>query len=128
MKRLKKLLKRNNTGELYMTEKKVSKETEQQIMQLQMLEQNLTNLTAQKQQFQSQLIEIDSALKELKDAKTSYKIVGNIMVSAKKEDLEKDLNQKKEIVDLRIKNFDKQEKVLKDKASNIQKQVMEKLK
>ncbi len=111
-----------------MTEKKVSKETEQQIMQLQMLEQNLTNLTAQKQQFQSQLIEIDSALKELKDAKTSYKIVGNIMVSAKKEDLEKDLNQKKEIVDLRIKNFDKQEKVLKDKASNIQKQVMEKLK
>ena len=45
-----------------MAEKQVPKETEQQIMQLQMLEQNLTNLTVQKQQFQNQLIEIDSAL------------------------------------------------------------------
>lgn len=110
-----------------MVEKKISKETEQQIMQLQILEQNLTTLVAQKQQFQNQLIEIESALKELKGAKKAYKIVGNIMISAKNEDLEKDLNQKKEIAELRIKNFEKQEKALRDKASELQKQVMQKL-
>lgn len=111
-----------------MTEKKIPKETEQQIMQLQMLEQNLTNLTAQKQQFQNQLIEIESAIKELEGAKKAYKIIGNIMVSTKQEDLAKDLDQKKEVVELRIKNFDKQEKALKDKASQLQKEVMQKLK
>jgi len=112
-----------------MTEKKpIEKETEQQIMQLQMLEQNLNNLTLQKQQFQNQLIEVESALKEIKDSKKSYKIIGNIMVSTKKEDLEKELKQKKEIVDLRMKNFEKQEKLLKDKASTMQKEVMKKLK
>ncbi len=111
-----------------MAEKQVPKETEQQIMQLQMLEQNLTNLTVQKQQFQNQLIEIDSALKELKGAKKAYKIVGNIMISSNQEDLEKDLNQKKEIIDLRIKNFEKQEKLLKEKASELQKEVMNQIK
>jgi len=111
-----------------MAEKQVPKETEQQIMQLQMLEQNLTNLTVQKQQFQNQLIEIDSALKELKGAKKAYKIVGNIMISSNQEDLEKDLNQKKEIIDLRIKNFEKQEKLLKEKASELQKEEMNQIK
>ena len=111
-----------------MTEKKVNKETEQQIMQLQILEQNLNNLNMQKQQFQNQLIEIESALKELKGSKKAYKIIGYIMVSGTKEEIEKDLEQKKEVADLRIKNFEKQEKTLKDKANELQKEVMSQLK
>jgi prefoldin beta subunit len=106
----------------------MTKETEEKIGQLQMMEQNLQNFLMQKQQLQGQLIEIESALSELKDAKDAYKIVGNIMISSTKEDLEKELNQKKEIVELRIKTLEKQESKIKEKASSTQAEVMEQLK
>ena len=50
------------------------------------------------------------------------------MVSAKKEDLKKDLQSKKEVVELRIKTLEKQESQMKEKASEMQSEVMEKLK
>ena len=106
----------------------VSKETEQKISQLQLFEQSLQNLLMQKQQFQSQLVEVESALKELGDSEESYKIVGNIMVSAKKEDLKKDLESKKETLSIRVKTLEKQEGSIKEKAEKLQSEVMEKMK
>jgi prefoldin beta subunit len=106
----------------------MTKETQEKIGQLQLIEQNLQGLLAQKQQFQSQMIEIDSALKEIKDAKETYKIVGNIMVSSEKESLEKDLKEKKEMMDIRINALEKQETQLKEKAQKIQKDVMSQMK
>ena len=98
----------------------LNKEAEKNIAKLQMLEQNLQNVAMQKQSFQSQLLEIENALEELKTAKETYKIIGQIMVASKKEDLKIELNQKKELLDLRIKSYDKQEKDLKDKGSSLQ--------
>jgi len=106
----------------------MEKETQEKISQLQMLEQSMQNFMVQKQQFQQQLVEINSALKELKDAESSYKIVGNVMVAAKKEDLSKDLEEKKKMVELRIQTIEKQEKQLKEKASDMQGQVLKNLK
>ena len=103
----------------------VSKETEQKISQLQLFEQSLQNLLVQKQQFQSQLVEVESALTELKESKDTYKIIGNIMVSSKKEDIKKELESKKELTHIRIKTFEKQESTIKEKAQKIQKEVME---
>jgi len=105
-----------------------NKETEQKISQLQILEQNLQNFLMQKQQFQSQLIEIDSAINELVDAKKSYKIIGNIMVDANKEVLSEDLKKKKKIVELRIKSLEKEEESIKEKAKRLQNEVISKLK
>ena len=102
----------------------MTKETQEKIGQLQMIEQNMQSMMAQKQQFQVQMVEIESALKELKNSKTAYKIVGNIMVSSDKESLEKDLNEKKEMMELRIKALEKQEEQVKEKAQKIQKEVM----
>lgn len=106
----------------------VPKETEQKISQLQMFEQSMHSLLVQKQQFQQQLVEIDSALEELKSTSKAYKIVGNIMVASDKPLLEKDLKQKKEMVELRIKTLEKQEAKVKEKASEIQAEVMKELK
>lgn len=106
----------------------MTKETEEKIGQLQMMEQNIQNFLMQKQQLQGQLIEIESALRELKDAKDAYKIVGNIMIGSTKEDLEKDLNEKKTTIELRIKTLEKQESQIKEKASSTQAEVMEQLK
>ena len=103
---------------------KITKETEQKIAQLQLLEQNMQQLLAQRQQYQAQLLELDSALTELKDSKEAYKIIGNIMIKNTKEDLDKDLKSKKELIELRIKSLEKQEKQFKDKASSLQAEVM----
>jgi len=103
------------------------KETEQKIVQLQMLEQNLQNFLAQKQNVQSSLVEIESAMTELKTTDKSYKIIGNIMVAVDKNKLENDLTSKKEIMELRIKTLEKQEEKLKEKAKSLQQEVLEKM-
>ncbi len=102
----------------------MSKETEQKIGQLQILEQNIQTSMMQKQQFQSQLIEIESALSELKNANRGYKIVGNIMIDSTKEELVSDLTQKKEMFELRIKSLEKQEEQFKTKAKKLQEEIL----
>ena len=106
----------------------VSKEAEIKINQLQMLEQSLQNLSMQKQQFQLQQVEVESALKELENVNEAYKIVGNIMVLSKKPELKEDLNSKKEVIGLRIKNMEKQENQIREKASKLQEEVLKEMK
>ncbi len=98
------------------------------INQLQSLQQNLQNLVLQKQQVQNHLLEIDSALAELSTTDKAYKIVGKIMLASSKENLIKDLNEKKEVSEVRIKNFKEQENSLQKNIEEVQKEVMEELK
>ncbi|MBI2673235.1 prefoldin subunit beta [Candidatus Woesearchaeota archaeon] len=107
----------------------ISKDTEEKINQIQFLEQNLQNLFMQRQNFQSKLLEVDNALDELKKSNgETYKIVGNIMIKGSREEFIKELESKKEIINLRIKNLEKQEEKLKERASKIQNEVVETLK
>lgn len=102
-----------------------NKETENKIAQLQMLEQNIQSFLMQKQQFQSQQVEVDNALEELEKAKDkAYKIIGAIMIESDKENLKKDLQNKKEVIDLRVKTVEKQEIQFKEKAEKLQKEVL----
>ena len=71
-----------------------------------------------------QLNEILSALENIKDAKKSYKIIANVMIDTNKEDLEKELNQKKEMLEIRIKNLEKQEESIREKSQKMQKEVL----
>ena len=105
----------------------ISKESEKKLSQLQMIEQSMQNLLMQKQQFQLQQVEMESALKELEKVNEAYKIVGNIMVLSKKADLKDNLSSKKEIIELRIKNMEKQEAQLRDKATKLQTEVMKEM-
>ena len=104
------------------------KEKEEKIAQLQMFEQNIQGFLMQKQSLQAQLIELESALKELDSTDTPYRIIGNIMVKTKKEDLKKDLEQKKEMVELKIKSLEKQEDRIKERAKKTQSEVLEGMK
>lgn len=106
----------------------MDKETENKIQELQLLEQSLQNLILQKQNFQSRLLENENALKELENLKgESYKIIGTIMVLKDKEELKKDVKSEEEILNLRIKNIEKQENKLKEKMEELQKDVIKKL-
>lgn len=97
---------------------------QEKLSELQEFEQKMQSIAMQKHGFQTQLLEIENALGELKDAKEAFKIVGNVVVSAEKEDLIKDLTSKKEIMDLRFTNIEKQEKSLRDSAEQLQKEIM----
>jgi len=105
----------------------LKKETEEKLAKLQLFEQNLQNLLLQKQQFQTQLKEVESALDGLKNSTENYKIIGNIMVKSSKEKLEEELKQKKEMLELRIKSIEKQEKQIKEKAEDLQKEVLKEM-
>ncbi|MBS3125817.1 prefoldin subunit beta [Candidatus Woesearchaeota archaeon] len=108
--------------------KDLSKDTEQKIGQLQLYEQSAQSILVQKQQFQLQQLEIDSALKELEKTDEAYRIIGNIMVASGKEDLKKDLESKKEMLVLRIKALEKQENQIKEKAMKLQSEVVSQMK
>ena len=106
----------------------VSKDTQEKITQLQMYEQNLHSFNSQKRNFQSQMMEIENALKELGIAhEPIFKIVGNVMFNHDKESITKDLKERKEVLDLRIKSLEKQEKSIEEKAQKLQKEVMEEI-
>ena len=106
----------------------VSKETEQKIGQLQMFEQSLQSFLGQKQQFQVQLVEVESALGELENTDKAYKIIGNIMVESDKNELKSDLQSKREMLELRIKTMEKQETQVREKASKLQSEILTKIK
>ena len=101
--------------------------TKESIQQLQLMEQSVQNLSVQKQQFQSQLIEVESALEEIDNSEESYKIVGTVMIKKDKESLKEELSHKKSAFELRIKTLEDQEKKVKDKASLLRTDVMKKL-
>lgn len=107
---------------------KESKETDEKISQLQILEQNLQGFLLQKQSLHAQLLEVDSALLELDKTDTAYKIVGNIMVKTKKDILQKDLNEKKEIITLKMKSIERQENKIKETMQSTQKEVLDSMK
>ncbi len=100
------------------------KEIEEKIQQMQLIEQNRQSFLMQKQSFQIQLAETESAIKELENAEEAYRIIGNVMIKSKKADLEKELASKKEVLDLRIKTLEKQETKLREQAAKLQKEVL----
>lgn len=105
-------------------EPKNNAETEAKVQQLTMLENNLQGLGMQRQQYQGQMVETESALEELEKSGEAYKIIGNIMARVDKEKLKKDLNTKKEAAQFRIKSLDKQEETLREKAKGLQEEIL----
>ena len=106
----------------------VPKDTEEKISQLQMFEQSMQSFLGQKQQFQVQLVEVESALNELEGTEKAYKIVGNIMVETEKNELKADLQSKKEMLELRIRTMEKQEAQVREKASKLQSEILKEIK
>ncbi len=106
----------------------MNQETQEKINQLQNMEQNINTLIAQKQQFQSQNLEVENALSQIEKTDKIFRIIGNIMVASSKEDVKKELDEKKEIIDLRLKTIDKQEEKLRTKAGELQHDVLKEMK
>lgn len=106
----------------------ISKETESQIRELQLLEQNLQSVLMQKQTFQLELSEIENAIEELgKSGEEVYKIAGNIMVKGSKDKILKAMIEKKDLLLLRIKSVGNQEKSLQENSESLREKVLSKI-
>ncbi|UCD20898.1 MAG: prefoldin subunit beta [archaeon] len=98
--------------------------------QLQLAEQNMQNITLQKQVFQMELVETNNALEELKNVKNEevFKVVGSVMVKTDKKKVTEDLKKKSQVLDLRMKALEKQEEDLKQKIIKIRSEILKKTK
>jgi len=105
----------------------MNEQVQEKIGQIQLLQQNLENFSMQRQQFQLQQTEIETALNEISNVKTTYKIIGNIMVLTEKDKLHKELEEKKELLNIRISTIEKQEERLRLKFEELQQDVMKSL-
>ncbi len=82
----------------------------------------------QKQQLEVEVVETDRALEELKKAAPEdaiYKTAGSVMVKAKKDDVVKELEEKKELSATRVKVLEKQEGRVKDNLKEVEAKINE---
>ncbi|MBS3090438.1 prefoldin subunit [Candidatus Pacearchaeota archaeon] len=112
-----------------MPTKQIDEETGRQIQELQLLEQNLQNFLLQKQAFVFEKNETENALEEIKKTDEDvYKIIGQVMLKSKKAAVEKELQHKKDILELRVKAIERQEEQIKEQLIKKRDEVMKKLK
>ena len=103
-------------------------ESKEKLQEFQMLEQSMQSILIQKQTFQIQLADINNALEELaKHNDEVYKIVCTIMLKSKKEDVEKELRQNKELINVRLKILERQEKTYKEKLVTLREELIKEM-
>ena len=94
----------------------------EQLARFEQLQQNLQAILVQKQQMDVESSEVDRAMAELKkagDSESVYKSAGNIMVKSKKEDLLKELEERKELTATRSTVLAKQEQRVRESIKEL---------
>jgi prefoldin beta subunit len=102
-----------------------------QIAQFQQAQQQAQALTVQKQQLELALHETERALEELdklEEGATVYKSVGGILIKAGRDDVKKELTERKETLDLRIKTVERQEGRILERLREMREKLQEALK
>jgi prefoldin beta subunit len=95
----------------------------EQLARYDQTQQNLQAVLAQKQQVELELGETEKALEELgkaSDNEQVYKFAGNLLVKVKKDDVTKELNEKKELANTRKMVLAKQETRFRETLKDLQ--------
>ena len=105
-------------------------ELQNRIMHLQQLQNQLNMIRLQKQSVELELREVERVLRELQSIPANeilYKSLGHILVKTTKEKIEKELNERKEILELRLETLKRQEKHIETQFNDIRRRVTEEL-
>lgn len=84
----------------------------EELQEMQILDQNLHNMLLQKQAFQMELSETNSAQREIEKSNEIFKLVGELMIKTDKEKAKEELSTKERLLNMRIKSIEKQEDTL----------------
>jgi len=109
-----------------MSEQELPPWLKEQLSRLQQLQQNLQAIMMQKQQVEIEIVETDRALEELKKVGAQdsvYKSAGPILIKAQKEDLIRELGEKKELSNTRVMVLAKQETRVKDNLKEVENKI-----
>jgi prefoldin beta subunit len=103
----------------------------EQLARYEQLQQNLQAILVQKQQVELESSEVTKALEELKKASDTdavYKSAGNLLVRAKKDDLIKELDERKELSNTRSTVLSKQETRVRESVKELEAKIQEAVK
>jgi len=102
---------------------------ENKIQEMQILEQKLQNCLLQKQAFQMEFAETDSALTEIeKSGDEVFKIIGQLMIKSEKSKIKEELSNKQKILEIRIKTLEKQELSLSQQMDKLREELTKSMK
>lgn len=107
----------------------LDQETQQKIQELQMMEQGFQQLMMQKNAFSMEQNETNYIIKEVEkiDGEVSRIIGGQVIIKTTKEKILEDMENKKKLIDTRMKDIDAQEKEFSEKMDSIREEVMKKI-
>jgi prefoldin beta subunit len=108
----------------------ISPKVQNQIAQLQQLQQQMQTVGAQKTQYEMAAREARRAIEEMKDIPEDAAVflsMGTVMMQKKKDEVLKNLNEKVETLELRIKSLEKQETLIQGKFEQLQAQIKQAL-
>ena len=97
------------------------------LQDLQQKQIELQNYIYQRQALELQLNEINSALEEIEDSKESYELIANIMIKRSSERIKEKLNEKKELLEFKIKSIKNIEKKLEQEIEELRKKANDEL-
>ncbi|MDG7036871.1 MAG: prefoldin subunit beta [Nitrososphaerota archaeon] len=104
---------------------------QEQLNRYQQAQENLEAVLSQKQQVNAELSDINRAIEELNKSAPDnlvYKIAGSIMIKSSKEELLKELEEKRELSNTRSMVLSKQEEKLRASLQELQTKINESLK
>ncbi len=95
------------------------------IQEINLLEGNLQNLLLQKQVFQMESAETESALSQIeKSGDDVFKIIGQLMIKTDKENLKEELQNKKRILEIQTNSMEKQETSIVGRIEALKEEIM----
>lgn len=103
-------------------------ELQQYIVKYQQLRSKLNQILSEKNIVQAQLREAERALEILRNISSEtpiYRAAGHLMVKVSKEEAEKDLSDKKDLLELRLKSLEKQESSLNAEIKSLESKINE---
>jgi len=105
-------------------------QVQERLLRLQQLQQTLQNVLVQKQQLELELTELEQALNEvekLSEDAVIYKSIGTLLVKRDKAKVINDLNERKELLNMRISVLGKQEERLRGQVKELQEKIQQDL-
>jgi len=103
----------------------------EQLARFEQLQQSLQVTSSQKQQIELEIAEMNKAVEELTKSgqdETVYKSVGTVLIKSKKEDVLKEIEEKKELSNTRLIVLSKQETRVRENVKELQVKINEAVK
>lgn len=99
--------------------------SQQLLNQAQLYQQQMQGILTQKETLNVQMVELSTALDELEKTKDQdvYKVSGPLLIKSKKTEVKKDLEEKKELIDVKLKTLEKSEEKIKKKLDDLREQL-----